>query len=434
MGRRKSSKLGETTSKSSKASSSTRPNNPSSLQKQVSDSQMLSRHRSLTRSATDSLLDPPLPRLKRESSEMSMSSIPLNEKSARASREPSVHLRHLNRRQIDLNAIAAATDAKIKAKAEADNELRNAIDALKKPNRVLANREYANETDLRKQQALKRPNGPRRISSKKSGVQVGATPSHVRTADFLAKGVVEGSTSAGAVTSSPFDRVPMSTPAVPNSMSKSTVRPTLAATKAPSGFSQPVFSSRSNEVISATPSRGPAGRHADFLSQPSSTLHPTNAIGISKAEALMDRAMNRPVFAIPSSTRKPTAAMAMPSPYLYEEDVDTVAATPSAGPSTMADYFSTPSKRAKAVRVDRPGGMQSSILESPARPVRDPAAVGQAGTGATLHIDATPQKSIAPMMTGSEGSKKNTIAPGGDSKGASIYDALGWDDADGVDF
>lgn len=367
-----------------------------------------------------------------------MSSIPhLNEKSSsRASREPSVHLRHLNRRQIDLNAIAAATDAKIKAKAEADNALRNAIDALKKPNRVLANREYADETDLRKQSAaaMKRPNAPRRISSKKSGVQVGATPSHVRTADFLPKNAVEGSTAAAVVvTGSPFDRVPMSTPAVPNSISKSMGRPALVTTKAPSGFSQPVFGTRSDEVISATPSRGPAGRHADFLSQPS-TSQPPSDLGTSRAEALMDRAMNRPVFVIPSSTRKPTTTMAMPTPYLDEEDMDTVAATPSAGPSNMVDYFSTPSKRARTVRPHHVERSRAAVLESPMKVLESTASLDEAGYGASIQIDSTPRRTATPKISKSQEAGTLVTGSKGDEMGASIYDALGWDDADELGF
>jgi len=85
---------------------------------------------SLLRSATA----PALPGLKRESSEMSLSDIPL--------KRPSVEKSKLySQREVDLSAMTNATEAKLRRKASVEEELRGAIATLKKPNRSLAVKE-----------------------------------------------------------------------------------------------------------------------------------------------------------------------------------------------------------------------------------------------------------------------------------------------------
>lgn len=75
-----------------------------------------------------------LPGLKRESSELSLSDIPLKRPSVEKSKRYS-------QREVDLSAISNATEAKLRRKASVEEELRGAIATLKKPNRSLAVKE-----------------------------------------------------------------------------------------------------------------------------------------------------------------------------------------------------------------------------------------------------------------------------------------------------
>lgn len=80
---------------------------------------------SLPRSATD----PVLPQVKREVSDTSLSSIPLN--------RVAMHKRY-SQREIDLHATSQAAEAKLKKKTRVEQELRGAIAALKRPNPRMA--------------------------------------------------------------------------------------------------------------------------------------------------------------------------------------------------------------------------------------------------------------------------------------------------------
>lgn len=93
---------------------------------------------SLLRSATA----PALPGLKRESSEVPLSDIPLKRPSVEKSKRYS-------QREVDLSAISTATEAKLRRKASVEEELRGAIATLKKPNRTLAVKELVESFDQR---------------------------------------------------------------------------------------------------------------------------------------------------------------------------------------------------------------------------------------------------------------------------------------------
>jgi len=87
---------------------------------------------SLLRSATAPVSA--LPGLKRESSEVSLSDIPLKRPSVEKSKRYS-------QREVDLSVISIATEEKLRRKASVEEELRGAIATLKKPNRSLAVKE-----------------------------------------------------------------------------------------------------------------------------------------------------------------------------------------------------------------------------------------------------------------------------------------------------
>lgn len=93
---------------------------------------------SLSRSATDSVL----PRLKREVSEASMSSIPISNSSISNSRR-------YTQREVDLCSISQAKEAKLKKKASVEQELKGAIAALKKPNPRVAVKELVEAAERR---------------------------------------------------------------------------------------------------------------------------------------------------------------------------------------------------------------------------------------------------------------------------------------------
>lgn len=92
----------------------------------------------LSRSATDSAL----PRLKREVSEVSLSSILPNATAISKSRRYS-------QREVDLSVVSQAYEAKIKKKASVEQELHGAIAALKRPNSRLAVKELLEAAEKR---------------------------------------------------------------------------------------------------------------------------------------------------------------------------------------------------------------------------------------------------------------------------------------------
>ncbi len=91
---------------------------------------------SLSRSATA----PVLPQVKREVSDTSLSSIPLN--------RVAMHKRY-SQREVDLHATSQATEAKLKKKARVEQELQGAIAALKRPNPRMAVKELVEDAERR---------------------------------------------------------------------------------------------------------------------------------------------------------------------------------------------------------------------------------------------------------------------------------------------
>ena len=97
-----------------------------------------SRPPSLSRSATDSAL----PGLKREVSDTSLSTIPLNRVALQKSHRYS-------QREVDLKIVTHAAEAKLKKKAKIEQELQGAIAALKKPNPRMAAKELVEAAERR---------------------------------------------------------------------------------------------------------------------------------------------------------------------------------------------------------------------------------------------------------------------------------------------
>jgi DNA replication regulator SLD3 len=147
---------------------------------------------SLAHSNTDSEL---LARLKREPSEVSISSIPFQRSpsaaSQRASRAASAQLSRMQRQQIDFTALKKQADERKLKKERIEQELKDAISTLKKPNGRAAVKEYIDNADRRN--LSKAGQGKPLFSHVKkppNGVQVEATPkARRRTCDMLPQNI-----------------------------------------------------------------------------------------------------------------------------------------------------------------------------------------------------------------------------------------------------
>ena len=132
---------------------------------------------SLQRSYTDS--DTLLAHVKRETSENapSLDSIPplRPQRSSRASLMSS-----LSRREVDFTAMSAASEAKLKKKADVEEKLGEAISTLKKPNRAAAVKEVAENADASFAKALAR--GKVTTMRGRAGGLSGVAPREVITA------------------------------------------------------------------------------------------------------------------------------------------------------------------------------------------------------------------------------------------------------------
>jgi DNA replication regulator SLD3 len=94
---------------------------------------------------------PALPTLKREASEIpSLSSIPLAESQPlQANRGGVLNSKRFSQREVDMSSLALDTSAKVKKQAAIEAELKDAILALKRPNRELAGKTLVETAEQR---------------------------------------------------------------------------------------------------------------------------------------------------------------------------------------------------------------------------------------------------------------------------------------------
>ncbi|KAK0128839.1 hypothetical protein ONS95_000787 [Cadophora gregata] len=137
----------------------------------------------LMRSATM----PIIPGLKREVSEApSLSSIPsADSQSLEAARGGVLNSKRFSRREVDLGSMLPEMNAKAKKQAVIDAELKEAISALKKPNRELAGKALAETAEKRSVSARKSKKPVRNPLFQ--GVQISATPKANRQRDMFAQ-------------------------------------------------------------------------------------------------------------------------------------------------------------------------------------------------------------------------------------------------------
>ena len=207
---------------------------------------------SLSRSTTE----PSLPRLKRETSEALLSTIPLNR----------VQMpKGFSQREVDLHANSQAAEAKRSKKAKVDEELQSAIAALKKPNARMAVKELVDAAEERATtHRSKKSRHPRHLPAQ--AMQVMATPRRDRRGGSLA-GLPRP---AQAVTSDLENAPPSSTSRIPCSTAK------VSASPLPASRASRTMVSKVQYDVEQTPTRGPSkfsNRPRSVPEAPASTSH-----------------------------------------------------------------------------------------------------------------------------------------------------------------
>jgi DNA replication regulator SLD3 len=323
-----------------------------------------------------------VPGLKREASvNSSLSGIPLfSEKPKR--RDSMASLKHLQARQINLSQFSATSSQSRKRKAQAnDDQIKEAIAAVKKPNRGLVGREVAEEREKRGTAPRKnaRISGAaakhdRRALHTVPNVQVLATPHHGRRTDVFAQPVQMPQLQA----SPEIDVIPSSgVRAAPSAV--------MPGTKVKRSISLP-----SSHFVTETPSRGPA-----------KTVLFESIVKKSASSAILDSAI---------ASRTTT-----------DLEGGVVAQTPSKDPSRAFSLTGGATKRTgarSASRSEVSAAVTATPLKKkaiPATPIKSAAAIG-------VTMPSIPAPAIASTRCSGVRAEK--------SGSGSIYDALGWDDDD----
>lgn len=138
--------------------------------------------------------------IKREMSETPpMESVPMSKRRSRQTAAPGLRkrpslLESLARREVDLSAMSQATEAKLKRKMEAEEKVRDAIDAVRKPNRTKAVEEHAKDTDesFAKAIAKSKGYGGQRKTADKNATAITATPRHIKATPARHKHIYQG--------------------------------------------------------------------------------------------------------------------------------------------------------------------------------------------------------------------------------------------------
>ena len=316
----------------------------------------------LLRAATDSAA---LERhIKREASEpASLDSIPPSLPAPRK-RTSLLHSLSFSKgcREVDLSAMSQITDAKMRKKAETDEKLREAVAAIKKPNRALANKEVAESADLSfaKATAKTRPRASGPVASGPQAVDVQATPKH-------GKSVKATPTHYSAMPSTQTlftggtSRVPSS-----SARFKAPLQPQTIENVPASSFAIPHTGHRQRQLtnIESTPSRG----FAKFM--PTGLAHEPGGLRDAKSPIATRQTavVATPMRAVKSLMLKPpqikaTARIERPrSPSLE-------AAVVRAVPTTPAGPMRNQTRTARAAEIDPPFSAPSQLHQTPQKAV-----------------------------------------------------------------
>jgi DNA replication regulator SLD3 len=277
---------------------------------------------SLNRSATDSAL---LNGIKREGSEVPLSAIPFRRSPSKSARQSMSQIRHLQGRQIDLAQPSAAAAAKLKHKQRVEEDLQDAILALKKPNRGLAAGGYVADIE---QRGLGLPEKSRKPTNtvRKNGkdVQVSATPRvGKRTKNMVAQTPVHHH-------HNPFVM--------------------LSATRAPpsNDFCIPSSGARASaSMVPATGHRSVTARslvHSSIAETPSKA--PTN-------KTFSSDTVRRKIFVTPSKAAVSSPDSRLPAPsHIFETPAKPQRTSPPTNTSLTPAVIATPTKTTPASTIE----------------------------------------------------------------------------------
>lgn len=340
----------------------------------------------LQRSSTDSAL---LPGLKREASEVPLSAIPFQRSPSTASnRQALSQFNRLSKREVDLTTKSATALAKISRQKRVEEELKEAISTLKKPNRGAAVGGYVEDVEKRGLGATNRSRKPANPTRKiLQNVQVTATPRRVRKTKDDAYTPFRG---AG------YDDLPpsSSTSVIPSSA----VRP--SASVVPGTEIRRTAPGASLGGIAETPSRGPNRKTVSFFNTASGEKQVPKGPPDFRLPAPSFEDTHVVNSVVPNTPSKPRT---------QRKDLQ-------AGKGEPAAIFSTP------LKLSGTNGLNAARPEAavPMTPVREPNILGDR---INVHENAD---ETAPLLAGLEG-----VGPAmkpAEEKEKSIYDVLGWDD------
>ncbi|KAJ4367509.1 hypothetical protein N0V83_007092 [Neocucurbitaria cava] len=271
---------------------------------------------SLSRSATDSALKDGI---KREGSEVPLSAIPFQRSPSKGARRSMSQMRHLQGRQIDLTQPSAAAAAKLKQKQRVEEDLQEAISALKKPNRGLAAGGYIADIERRGLGATsksRKPANPVRKIIK--DVQVSATPR------------------VGRRTKDMIEQTPLH-----NRHHNPFVRPSTTEAPSSGNFCIPSSAARpSSSVVPGTVQRGSTARdlaHSNIAETPSKAPN---------TKSFSSGAARRMIFATPSKAAVSSPDRQPPAPsHVFETPAKPVGSSPPTGNNfTRPAVVATPTK------------------------------------------------------------------------------------------
>ncbi|MCJ1382187.1 hypothetical protein MMC17_005299 [Xylographa soralifera] len=374
-------------------------------------------HPTLTRSATDSAL----PGIKRELSDLALSTIP--------TRRPSLqHSKRYSQREVDLTAVSQATEAKLQRKAAIEQELQGAIAALKKPNPRLAVKELVESADRRVAGASK----PRKSKNPVwnplgQGVQVMATPKHNRLKNIHPR-LPRSLHSVIAKQEDPDVIPPSSDPRVPSSSIKPPAQPAFTNASSIHSLFPTQITTPSHRLSKLNTSLGPphsTNHDEDELSQSSTAM-----LALPLTHNADEDELSQPSPALPSLPRaqlpfkRPLPPRRMPSfesPACNRLSIS----TPSRkGPARSSLVAETPSRKPLARRAQGvvAGTLMRSSLGTRNNAVGTTPSTPSKASSAAKSAQGAPGAASGPDAA----AKGHTAAARG--RETSIYQALGWED------
>lgn len=377
---------------------------------------------SLRHSVTDPL------RIKREVSEaLSLSQIPSFREASVTSQNPpqtgsrrSSGIAHLRAREVDFTSLKAANDAKLKKKKEIDEKIKEAIHAIKKPNRATVSKESADVAEQRRLMANARARGPvgkgkagaREKEKEREKVSVAATPRN----DHRSQHVVAATPHHIAGPSF----MPRSQPPLPLSgpscIPSSTMKPPAAM---PSKSLSQIYSRGSYSIAEVeedtyVPATGRTQRTVRYEITPTKRKMASdteegmamagfgNMIGTPTGSNLA----SHPADTVPGTVERSRRVMSPLLEGIYDDDYED-----DAGDERVGAAMQTPSKPSRSFHFQ----------ETPSRSADRRVVDFRASTTAAAHaIVSTPIKALVREKE----QEQLSSAPGGNN----LYDALGWND------